>query len=230
MNVCKYSLLLVQVDILMLSWLSHPRYLSDIWYEIYNRNIWNSYSWVFIIWKNSTRNDLLINQSIFQTKQILQTKKKASIEFRLLLFDNNLVATTNMIYSVFKLFNSNILPCTFSETAAMAVLSIWTTGNHANEQNIVKCYAIKRNAELLIYIIFWWTSLQKNYFYISYCRNWFIWLANAIGVSLHLYLEWMKTELFCWQIAKRLNISLIKSLISVVRKITHLNLLLHYDL
>lgn len=39
-------------------------------------------------------------------------------------FDNNLVGTTNMIYSVFKLFNSNILTCTFSETAAMAILSI----------------------------------------------------------------------------------------------------------
>lgn len=54
----------------------------------------------------------------------VQTTKKESTEFRLLFFDNNLVGTTNMIYSVFKLFNSNILTCTFSETAAMAILSI----------------------------------------------------------------------------------------------------------
>lgn len=54
----------------------------------------------------------------------VQTTKKESTEFRSLFFDNNLVGTTNMIYSVFKLFNSNILTCTFSETAAMAILSI----------------------------------------------------------------------------------------------------------
>lgn len=57
----------------------------------------------------------------------VQTTKKESTEFRSLFFKNNLVVTTNMIppvYSVFKLFNSNILTCTFSETAAMAILSI----------------------------------------------------------------------------------------------------------
>lgn len=80
--------------------------------------------------KKSSKNGLLIQINQFFHTKLLQTKKKASVEFRLLLFDNNLVATTNMInstaHAVFKLFNSNILPCTmtFSETAAMAVLFI----------------------------------------------------------------------------------------------------------
>lgn len=75
-NLCKSSLQLEQVDILMLSWLSHPIYLSDIRYR--NIYIYNSFLVImsFYNMKKSRKNGLFIQINQFSIPNFYKQKRK----------------------------------------------------------------------------------------------------------------------------------------------------------